>query len=108
MHIKGQGVSKDDAEAAKWCGKASEQGNAKAQMLLGAMYHNGEGVPRDYVQALKWLTLADAGFSPSETAHRETVGSLLMMVRAGMTELQKAEAQRQARAWKPGAGPAYR
>ena len=33
---------------------AAEQGNAKAQYTLGAMYYKGFGVLQDYKQALKW------------------------------------------------------
>ncbi len=36
----------------------SEQGDVKAQILLGGMYYEGRGVPRDYEQALKWFTRA--------------------------------------------------
>jgi len=102
MHIKGQGVSQDEVEAAKWCRRAAEQGNAMAQMLLGAMCHNGQGVPQDYVQAQMWLTLAGAGFPPSRQGNRETAESLRKVVAAKMTETQIAEAERLAREWKPG------
>ena len=36
----------------------AEQGNARAQFLLGAMYANGEGVPEDDVEAVRWYRLA--------------------------------------------------
>ena len=36
----------------------AEQGNAKAQLFLGAMYYQGKGVPQDYVKALKWYRKA--------------------------------------------------
>ena len=36
----------------------AEQGNAKAQFTLGAMYDNGYGVPQDYKQALAWYRKA--------------------------------------------------
>jgi TPR repeat protein len=36
----------------------AEQGNAKAQRLIGAMYHKGEGVPRSAHGALMWFSLA--------------------------------------------------
>jgi len=36
----------------------AEQGNAKAQVLLGLMYVNGQGVPQDYKEAIKWNRLA--------------------------------------------------
>ena len=48
------GVEQDYAEAAKWCRKAAEQGDAPAQYNLGTMYGNGEGVPEDHVEAARW------------------------------------------------------
>jgi uncharacterized protein len=34
MYAKGRGVTKDDAEAAKWYGKAADQGNSEARARL--------------------------------------------------------------------------
>jgi TPR repeat protein len=36
----------------------AEQGLAKAQYALGAMYDHGWGVPQNYAEALKWYRLA--------------------------------------------------
>lgn len=36
----------------------AEQGNAIAQVLLGAMYATGQGVPQDYKEAVKWYRLS--------------------------------------------------
>ena len=36
----------------------AEQGDAKAQVNLGVMYHEGEGVPKDYKEAAKWYRKA--------------------------------------------------
>jgi TPR repeat protein len=38
----------------------AEQGNAKAQHLIGVMYHKGEGVARNSVRAFAWLSMAVA------------------------------------------------
>jgi TPR repeat protein len=38
----------------------AEQGNAKAQSVLGVMYHRGEGVARSSVRAFIWLSRAAA------------------------------------------------
>jgi TPR repeat protein len=38
----------------------AEQGNAKAQHLIGVMYHRGQGVARNSVRALAWFSLAAA------------------------------------------------
>ena len=58
LYLAGEGVAKDDREAAKWFRKAAEQGNAEAQFNLGIMYLTGEGVPEDDREAVKWLRLA--------------------------------------------------
>lgn len=55
-YAKGVGVTRDDAEAAKWFRKAAEQGNAAAQGILGLMYRTGQGVTRDDVEAVKWFS----------------------------------------------------
>jgi TPR repeat protein len=36
------------------------KGNAKAQHLIGVMYHRGEGVARNSVRAFAWFSLAAA------------------------------------------------
>ncbi len=38
----------------------AEQGDAKAQFYLGAMYAKGKGVPQDYAEAVKWYRKAAA------------------------------------------------
>ncbi len=45
----------------------AEQGDARAQFNLGAMYLNGWGVLQDYGEALKWYRLAaDHGLADAE------------------------------------------
>jgi TPR repeat protein len=51
MYDKGNGVSRDYAEAVKWYGKAAEQGYAKAQADLEAVH---KGVTKAYVN-LGWM-----------------------------------------------------
>lgn len=58
MYHAGQGVQKDDVQAAVWTRMAAEQGLADAQNNLGAMYHEGNGVPMDDVQAAVWYRKA--------------------------------------------------
>jgi TPR repeat protein len=38
----------------------AEQGNARAQHLIGVMYHRGQGVARNSVRAFAWFSLAAA------------------------------------------------
>jgi hypothetical protein len=37
---------------------AQDEGDARAQALLGLMYYRGQGLPRDYAEAAKWFRLA--------------------------------------------------
>ena len=51
----GEGVVKDEAEAAKWLRKAAEQsGASKYQYRLGIRYSDGTGVVKDEAEAAKW------------------------------------------------------
>ena len=65
---QGDGVSKNQTEAASWCRKAAEQGNAAAQNSLGSMYQFGEGVPQDNAEAVRWYQkAADQGYGEAYT-----------------------------------------
>ncbi len=50
-------IGKSD-EAVKWYRRAAEQGNARAQFLLGVLAKAGNGVPEDDREAMKWYKLA--------------------------------------------------
>ncbi|MCI0654999.1 MAG: sel1 repeat family protein [Methylococcaceae bacterium] len=59
---KGECVSRDFDEAARWYQLAAEQGNVNAQKVLGFMYAGGMGVARDNALSLKWFrSAAEAG-----------------------------------------------
>jgi hypothetical protein len=58
MFVFGNGVEADPAAGAKWLLAAADQGNSKAQGLLGVMHAEGVGVKRDWIHALKWLKKA--------------------------------------------------
>ncbi len=58
MYANGQGVPKNEQQAAAWYRKAAEQGNADAQFNLGVMYRDGQGVPKDETQAVAWYRKA--------------------------------------------------
>ena len=58
IYIMGQGVPKNDAEAAKWFRFAADQGYAPAQYNLGVLFGSGWGVPQNYGEAAKWYRLA--------------------------------------------------
>ena len=50
----------DYATAVRLVRPLAEQGNARAQNSLGAMYYNGKGVVKDFKKAVKWYRLAAA------------------------------------------------
>ena len=60
----------DFAEAFKWLLMAAEQGDAEAQMAVGASYSTGHrGVKRDLAEAVQWLKKsASQDFGPSQMA----------------------------------------
>ena len=54
----GQGVAKDDVEAAKWYLKGAEQGDRELQRIMGTRYELGLGVPVDPQEAMTWYRKA--------------------------------------------------
>ena len=70
----------------------AEQGNEKAQALLGGMYYMGRGVQQDDVNAAMWLDLAARQGDQSAARLRNHAIS-------EMTPADVAEAQRLAREW---------
>lgn len=52
--IGGEGVPKDDAEAARWYRMAAERGDADAQRNLAQLFKDGVGVAQDYSIAADW------------------------------------------------------
>jgi len=76
MYQRGDGVTKDHAEAARWYRKAAEQGYAKAQDLLADIYKDGDGVPKDYTEALKlYRAAADQGDADAQTSLANMYGN---------------------------------
>ncbi len=60
-------ITKDQEKAIECWTMAANQGNTKAQSLLGILYLRGEGVLQDYKKAIKYLTLpADQGDAVSQ------------------------------------------
>ena len=58
LHLSDQLGQKSPEEAAKWFGRAAEQGVASAQFNLGVLYKRGEGVAQDDKQAFFWFQVA--------------------------------------------------
>ncbi len=99
MYANGDGVDQSWTEAVRWYRLAAERGQVDAENSLGLRYKKGEGVDQDYVQAYKWflISLANATKPADQAmaiANRDALAKL-------MTPVQIAEAQNQARAWKP-------
>ncbi|MEM6492587.1 MAG: tetratricopeptide repeat protein, partial [Pseudomonadota bacterium] len=55
---RGDGVEKDEHEAASWFRRAAERGDPHGQRALGRAYRKGRGLPKDSVQAYAWLAIA--------------------------------------------------
>ena len=78
MYAKGNGVRRDDVEAAGWFRKTATQGDPDAQFYLGALYKRGDGVPQDSARAYAWLKAAAAQGNGGATALIDQVAGRLM------------------------------
>ncbi|MGD8999155.1 MAG: SPOR domain-containing protein [Granulosicoccaceae bacterium] len=58
LYAYGEGIKRNDAEAAKWFERAAQAGSAQAQYNLGILYENGWGVEKDPAQARLWYQQA--------------------------------------------------
>lgn len=58
MYLAGKVTKQSDAEAVKWCLKASDQGLPAALRVYGLMLRDGAGVPRNPAQGRQWLEKA--------------------------------------------------
>ncbi|HUJ02594.1 MAG TPA: TetR family transcriptional regulator [Rhizomicrobium sp.] len=65
---KGDGVSADQREAAKWIMRAAETHDPLAQYWLGELYQNGDGVSADAAEAVHWYEAA-AGQGNRQAMH---------------------------------------
>ncbi|MYH30703.1 MAG: sel1 repeat family protein [Acidobacteria bacterium] len=83
-------MEQDYEEAVRWSRLAAEQGDTRAQGVLGAAYYFGRAVVPDDVSAYVWLSLA-------ATAGDESAQALRDRVAARMTRGQITEAEAQAR-----------
>jgi TPR repeat protein len=72
MYLRGDGVARDDAEAAKWLRKAADQDNPIAERYLAEMYFKGRGVAADNEQAARLLQMA-AQQGDAESEHNLAV-----------------------------------
>jgi len=92
-YASGDGVKRDDKEAAVWFTNAAENGNVKAQAALGTRYWAGNrGVPASLTQAYFWTVLARA-------AGDQNSKTLATILASHMTRAQAAEIEQRANAW---------
>lgn len=63
-YLLGDGLEKDEVEAAHWIGFAAEKGLPLARARLGNMYLQGQGVEKDYGRAFDFLMSAANGGVP--------------------------------------------
>ena len=62
-----QAVWADDVSDFRETLQLAEQGDAKAQNNLGAMYANGQGVRQDYAEAFRWFRqAAEQGYAKAQ------------------------------------------
>ena len=101
-YYTGRGVKQDYAEAMRWYRKAADQGDADAQFNLSFEHYVGRKVAKDNVAALMWVILASRGVGGGgQGESQEVYAHFRQKLTAEMTSEQIAEAERQAREWKP-------
>ena len=54
----GQGIAKNEEQAAAWFRKAADQGYAPGQYFMGNMYRFGTGVKQSLADAMSWYRKA--------------------------------------------------
>jgi uncharacterized protein len=101
MYSEGQGVPQDSTQAAEWYRLAADHNYAQAQYNLGLWYAQGEGGSQDYISAYMWFNLAAARFPEPDTRNRSLAVRNRDVMAGKLSSDQLAEAQKQAREWKP-------
>lgn len=77
LYKNGDGVARDDAQAAQWLKVASDLGNPHAMFLLSNVYNQGRGVPRDLLKGRRLLEEA------AEHEYPPAIQELAMTVQTG-------------------------
>ncbi|MEW6119315.1 MAG: tetratricopeptide repeat protein [Pseudomonadota bacterium] len=66
-YAEGDGVIKNENEAARWFERAAQQGNLEAQYRYGLALLQGRGVVQDYKAAFEWIhKTAQRGYAPAQ------------------------------------------
>jgi hypothetical protein len=67
IYRRGEGVSVDPAEAAKWFRQGVDQGFPDCMTALANLYHAGQGVPQDHPEAIKlFFQAAELGYAEAQ------------------------------------------
>ena len=93
-YAQGDGIAKNEAEAARWYTLAANQGNRGAQLYLGVLYEYGRGVAKDLIQAYKWYALSAVDARPTSQAVKNRD-----YIAGKMTPAQLAAAQKLVEEW---------
>ncbi|MDX1810597.1 MAG: hypothetical protein R3240_01500 [Gammaproteobacteria bacterium] len=69
MFSTGDGVPRNDAQAAKWFLKAAEEGMPEAQYSIAECYLHGTGIAKNAALSREWMEkAAEAGYQPAKEA----------------------------------------
>jgi TPR repeat protein len=67
MYAAGEGVEKDQKEAASWFEKAAEEGHPHAMFKIAERYETGNGISKDPEKAMKWYRkAAETGYAKGD------------------------------------------
>ncbi len=100
-YFSGEGVARDEKQAAHWFLQAAEHGSLSAQSTLGSMYWAGRGVPYNVNQAYFWTVLARAGGDETGKSLAPIIAKKLTRAQAAAIELQAGQWIQQHEAGKP-------
>jgi len=84
----GDGVPKDDSQAAQWYLRAADHGHVIAQGALGACYWAGRGVPTDLSRAYFWSALAFAQGDDTSKSRLEGLATQMTRSQVNAARLQ--------------------
>jgi hypothetical protein len=93
-YLKGIGITQDGSQALIWLKRAANNGLPEAQRTLSQIYLTGLETPIDYVRAYTWANIA-AGLE-----ERDSDKVRLQTLRARMTPIQIADAERRTSIWR--------
>lgn len=89
LYLEGNGLDRDERQAARWFNLAAAKGHHGAQALLGRMLVDGQGIPRQRARGLMWLEVAKQGADPKRDAW---IGELHAQAFDGATETDRRTA----------------